>query len=171
MPPAYLVLPCLGLVALVACAQAPAGDAARRERIEQLAAEYRQEFPEVPVISVEALQAELGEGDLVIVDAREPAERAVSTLPGAISAPELELRAEELAGRRVVTYCTIGYRSSLYARQLRAQGWDARNLEGSILAWTHAGGELHDSRGLPTRRVHVYDDRWNLAADGYEPVW
>jgi hypothetical protein len=34
-----------------------------------------------------------------------------------------------------------------------------------------SGGELADATGAPTRRLHVYGERWNLAADGYETVW
>ena len=46
-----------------------------------------------------------------------------------------------------------------------------QNLAGSMLAWTHADGELVDSDGNPTKRLHVFGKRWNLAADGYEGIW
>jgi sodium/bile acid cotransporter 7 len=50
------------------------------------------------------------------------------------------------------------------------RGVDVLNLEGSVLAWTHAGGPLVRD-GVSTKRLHVYGRRWNLAADGYETVW
>lgn len=45
-----------------------------------------------------------------------------------------------------------------------------QRLEGSIVAWTHIEGSLV-SGDVPTRRVHVYGPRWDLAASGYESVW
>lgn len=37
--------------------------------------------------------------------------------------------------QKVVACCTIGYRSSQYARKLRHEGFNAYNLEGGILGW------------------------------------
>ena len=91
-------------------------------------------------------------------------------IPGAITQKEFEDRADELRGRTVVTYCTAGYRSGLYARKIQAKGWQVLNLEGSILSWTHAGGPLVNDQG-PTKRVHVYNADWSLEAEAYEPVW
>ncbi|MDE2752464.1 MAG: rhodanese-like domain-containing protein, partial [Gemmatimonadota bacterium] len=92
------------------------------------------------------------------------------TLPGAITSEEFEARLQELADRTVVAYCTIGRRSSEYVRRMARRGVDMLNLEGSVLAWTHAGGQLVND-GVPTRRLHVYGRRWNLAADGYQTIW
>ncbi|MDH3402435.1 MAG: rhodanese-like domain-containing protein [Acidobacteriota bacterium] len=146
-------------------------EAERRAKIEQLVAQQRQRFPAVPSGTVDEVRAVLAEPGVVLVDVREANERRVSMIPGAIGREEFERRAAELSGSKVVTYCTVGYRSASYANELAAQGWDVLNMAGSILAWSHAGGELVDPEGNPTRRVHVYGPRWNLAADGYEPVW
>ena len=108
----------------------------------------------------------------VLVDVREPRELAVSTIPGALTRDEFEARKAELKakGATIVPYCTIGYRSGLYTEELREQGFEAKNLEGSLLSWTWAGGPLvHDDE--PTKRVHVYGPQWNLVAEGYEGVW
>ncbi len=140
-------------------------------RIDEMYAGYREDFPEVAEVDVAELRRDLaGESPPVLVDVRTDEERAVSIIPGAISREEFESRREELTGRPVVTYCTIGYRSGLYADELSRQGWDVHNLRGSILSWTHEGGELEDAAGS-TRRVHVYGRRWNLVADGFEAVW
>jgi sodium/bile acid cotransporter 7 len=146
-------------------------EAQKRERIDTLYEGYRVDFPTVPEITVDDLQGRLSGSDVpILIDVRAEEEQRVSILPGAISREEFEARREELSGRDVVTYCTIGYRSGLYARDLASQGLDVHNLRGSILAWTHGEGELlHEGR--PTRRVHVYGKKWNLAAEGYEPVW
>ncbi len=144
----------------------------KRRAIAELYAEDRQSFETVAEVSAEALRDRLQRGDdLVLVDVREPEEQAVSTIPGAIPLDEFKSRADEFTGRLVVTYCTIGYRSGLAAKELEAQGWEVANLAGSLLAWTHVGGELVDAEGRPTQRLHVYGARWDLAADGYETEW
>lgn len=166
-------LPSVALLALVACAGGAEelAEAEKRQRIAAMYEEYREEFPEVEAISAAELAYRMNTDEpLVLVDARTPEEREVSMIPGAISQEEFERRKSELAGQEVVTYCTIGYRSGLYTAELVEQGWEAKNLAGSILAWTHEDLPLvHD--GEPTRRVHVYGARWNLAAEGYEAVW
>jgi sodium/bile acid cotransporter 7 len=146
-------------------------DAEKRARIDELYESYKSKFPNAPEMTVETLAKELaGPEPPVIVDVRSDEEREVSMIPGAISKKEFEKGRDQFSGREVVTYCTIGYRSGRYTQRLVDDGWDAHNLRGSILAWTHGGGELHRD-GSPTRRVHVYGKAWNLAADGYEAVW
>jgi rhodanese-related sulfurtransferase len=162
-----------GALLLSACAPRGAGgdEQENLERIAEMYEGYHQEFPEVTAIEADELAERLaGTEPPVLVDVRTDEEREVSIIPGAISRQEFETRRGELDGREVVTYCTIGYRSGLYADELRRQGWEVANLRGSILAWTHAGGEL-EAGGEPTRRLHVYGRRWDLAADGFETVW
>ena len=89
---------------------------------------------------------------------------------GVISKKEFEKSPDRFAGREVVAYCTIGLRSGKYTEKLIKKGWDAHNLRGSIVSWTHVGGELEQG-GSATRRVHVYGKPWNLVAEGYEAVW
>jgi sodium/bile acid cotransporter 7 len=162
----------LALVPVGAC-QDPGAlpDDEKRARIDELYEGYKREFPDVPEVTVETLVKQLaGPEPPVVVDVRDDEERAVSMIPGALSQEEFEERHEQLAGREVVTYCTIGYRSGLYTQKLVDEGWDAHNLRGSIVSWTHVGGEL-DQGGSRTRRVHVYGRKWNLVAQGYEAVW
>ena len=140
-------------------------------RIEAMVARYQGKFDDVPGVDAATLRSALDAGDVVLVDVRTAEEQAVSMIAGAISSEEFERRLDEFEGAAVTTYCTIGQRSGDYARKLRRNGWQASNFDGSVLAWTHAGGELVDAEGQPTRRVHVFGERWNLAADGYEPVW
>ncbi len=162
----------IALVPVAAC-QDPGTlpDEEKQVRIDELYEGYKKKFPDAPEITVEAFQERLaGPEPPVVVDVRDDEEREVSMLPGALSREEFEKRRDELAGREIVTYCTIGYRSGLYTRKLVGEGWKASNLRGSIVSWTHVGGELVRD-GAPTRRVHVYGKRWNLVAEGYEAVW
>ncbi len=160
------------LVPAATHAQSPDTEAGRRAILERAVAGIKADHPDVATITAAALKEALPTGNFVLVDVRTDKERAVSTLPGAISAKDFESRLEELVaeGRTVVAYCTIGARSSSYARKMGKRGVRVLNLEGSVLAWTHAGGEFVSKSG-DTRRVHVYGRRWNLAADGYETVW
>lgn len=169
---AWTVLAATCLIPFAACAQSRDGEAGRRLALMRMVAEITADYPDVTTISAAELKEALPSGDVVLVDVRTRREREVSTLPGAISAEDFETRLAELAaaGRTVVAYCTIGARSSGYARKMGKRGVEILNLEGSVLAWTHAGGEFTAGSG-PTRRVHVYGRRWNLAADGYETVW
>jgi len=160
-------------VAVLACAGAPpATDAAREAKIAQMYAHYHEDFPDVPDVDPKGYEQLVAEGKpVVLVDVRTPEEQAVSMIPGAITEPQFEQHEDAYQGDVVVTYCTIGARSGEYAKKLRAQGWDARNMAGSILAWTHAGGPLVGPDGKPTQRVDVYGKKWDLAAKGYESTW
>lgn len=160
----------VGFSAALASRRPPTTNAERVQRIEKLYKKYAGVLSAVPSIEAEALLRRIDDPDLVLVDVRTPAEQAVSMLPRAITQEEYERRADELAGRPVVTYCTIGVRSGEYAKELLARGVEATNLQGSILAWTHAGGTLIRD-GEPTRQVHVYGPTWNLAATNYQGVW
>jgi len=111
------------------------------------------------------------DGMVVIVDVREAEERAVSMIPGSISKEHYESNAEEYHGRSVVAYCTIGYRSGRYVETLRSRGVDAKNLKGSLLAWTHAGLPMVDEQGKQVKRAHVYGAEWDLLPEGFEAVW
>jgi sodium/bile acid cotransporter 7 len=143
----------------------------RQLRIDEMIAGYQRLYPEVPGANATEVRTALADGGTVLVDVRPAVERGISTIPGAIGKDEFERRAQELRGREIITYCTIGHRSAAYAEELLTDGWNARNFDGSLLAWTHAGGDLVDAAGEPTKRLHVYGARWDLAADGYETVW
>ena len=153
-------------------AQSPDTEAGRLARISRMVEQIKADYPDVPTISAPSLREALPSVDFLLVDVRSEAERSVSTLPGAITAEEFEATMDEYgrSGRTLVAFCTIGARSSAYVQRMRQRGIDMINLEGSVLAWTHAGGML-TAGNLPTKRLHVFGRRWNLAADGYETVW
>ncbi len=145
-------------------------DEAKRQQIEKLYAQSKQSFPEVPDTSAEDLLERCTEGDVVLVDVRTDEEQAVSMIKGAIRATEFEANAEQYKDKTIACYCTIGHRSGLYTQKLVDRGFNAVNLRGAILAWTHAGGELeHD--GTETKKVNVFSNKYAIIAEGYEPVW
>src|SRR3990172_5078091 len=106
------------------CAAALFTQSASRD--EKRAAKVRTEYLKatldihVPTIRADSLKARLGDTNLVLVDVRLPGEQKVSMLPGALAPREFaeKFRGGFPAGKTVVTYCTIGYRSGKYAEQL-----------------------------------------------------
>ncbi len=126
-------------------------------------------FPGQPEMSVAEWLARPKDRPAVLVDVREPHERRVSMLPGAITKEDFERNSVRYRSWVVVPYCTIGLRSGIFTRELRVRGFEVRNLAGSALAWAHAGLPF-EARGKATRRVHVFNADWNLLPRGYEPV-
>lgn len=125
----------------------------------------RTRFPKVAQLSTAELDAWLQDPKRAkpqVLDAREPAEFAVSHLAGAIrvspDATAKEILASVDAGRPIVVYCSVGYRSSrLAARLLEAGRKDVSNLEGSIFTWANEGRPLVAGAGKATRLVHPFD--------------
>ena len=84
---------------------------------------------------------ERGESDVVLVDVREPGERAIVSIPGAVAVPRAafdtgEAFAQIPFDRPVVLHCRSGVRSAAALDLLRAAGHpDARHLDGGVLAW------------------------------------
>lgn len=101
----------------------------------------------LPGITAAALAARLrardaGADEFVLVDVREPGERDVLVIPGALPIPLGEVRArggEALAGAAdgipALVYCKTGARSAEAVRILRDGGVDAVNVTGGVLAW------------------------------------
>lgn len=143
----------------------------KRQRIEEMYAGYREDFPEVPGVNVEELEELRQKEDVVLVDVREPREIEVSRIPDAVPVDEFRENVEAHRDKKIVTYCTIGARSGEYAQELRKNGMDAVNLEGSILSWVHEGKPVVEPQGQETKRVHTYGKRWALAPEPYENVY
>ncbi|MES2154409.1 MAG: rhodanese-like domain-containing protein [bacterium] len=93
--------------------------------------------------------------DVLLVDLREPAERAQNgTIPGALAAPRgmLEFYAdpsmpyykpEFQRSRRILLYCASGGRSALAGASLRRLGYDrVASLDGGFKAWVESGHEV-----------------------------
>lgn len=145
-------------------------DDQKRKAVYRIYAGYKKDFPTVEdILPGEAMQL-LNQGRLVFIDTRKPEEIAVSMLPGAITKKQFLRNPGVYRDKTVVTYCTISYRSGLFARDRSAEDIHMVNLTGGILAWIHEGGKVYDPQGRVTNRVHVFGDRWDYAPDNYETV-
>jgi sodium/bile acid cotransporter 7 len=145
-------------------------DAAKKETVYRMYAGYKEDFPAVEDISPQQAMAMQEQDAVVFIDTRKPAEMAVSTLPGAVTKEEFVFNRDRYAGKTAIAFCTISYRSGLFAQDMATIGRNVANLRGGILAWTLEGGTVYDEQGNPTRRVHVYGDKWDYAPEGWESV-
>jgi rhodanese-related sulfurtransferase len=127
-------------------------------RVDALYVEIATKLSDVPTFNAYELLSNPA-SNAILVDVRSDAERAVSVIPGAIRLEQLAA-AYQPQSRLVIVYCTVGYRSGLVARELRAKKIPARNLRGGILAWIAAGGTLVDGQNKQTNNVHVYAAHW-----------
>ncbi len=131
-------------------------------------------FPGVRGMAVAELAKEFGDGGAasdgpLLLDVRAPEEFAVSQIRGAVRAETIEEALAVLEGvpsdRRIVAYCSIGYRSAEMVEQLNERGFEnAVNLEGSIFEWGNAGHPVH--RGdAAVELIHPFDATWGLLLD------
>ena len=107
---------------------------------------------QVENLTADQVEAEVQQSDAVLVDLREPEERAASgAIPGAIHAPRgmLEFYADPTLpyhregfdpDRRMILHCASGGRSALAAKTLQDMGYtNVAHLDGGIQAWQQAG--------------------------------
>jgi rhodanese-related sulfurtransferase len=132
--------------------------------LEGVKAKVRKQFPTVRQLSTTELAAWLGHTNRaqpMLLDARSPAEYAVSHLPGArwvdAKAPAAEVVSHLGTNQPIVVYCSVGYRSSRLAERLKRAGrTNVFNLDGSIFQWTNEDRMLQ-REGRPVKEVHPYN--------------
>lgn len=111
-------------------------------------------------LNVEQVAAEVERGDPLIVDLREPEERAQhGAIPGAVHAPRgmLEFWADPSSAyhrpefdpnRRTILHCAAGGRSALAADTLQQMGYtNVAHLDGGFTAWKEAGQPVVETEG------------------------
>lgn len=170
MKKAFLALmTVMWLAAFVYADEPDLSNARKKEIVYAMYADYKKEFP--GVVDVEPSQAMqlLEEDRVVFIDTRKPAEMDVSQLPTAVSKDRFLADIDRYRGKILIGYCTISYRSGIFAREMAERGIQIRNLKGGILAWTLEGGTVYHD-GTPVQRIHVYGDQWDYAPRGYEAV-
>ena len=149
-------------VALVLCGLLP--NLSVGQDLEAVKRKVRTQFPSVRQLSTTELAAWLGRTNgphPMLLDARSPAEYAVSHLPGARLADAKAPAAQLLSGlgtnQAIVVYCSIGYRSSRLVERLQQGGCtNVFNLDGSIFQWANED-RLLERDGQPVKEVHPYN--------------
>lgn len=158
----------VGLVCVVI-----AGHASPRFFVKTTYALVKSEFtnlPDIPSQTILNLSSDQ-RNNYIVVDVRSPKEREISIIEGSIDQADFEKNIDVFQEKKVVVYCTIGYRSGYYAERLRQQGLDAYNLSEGILGWIQEGGLLVNPNGQVTPKVHVYSRPWDLGVKNHIAVF
>jgi len=113
-------------------------------------------YPDVQHISASEFLL-LDPAQKVVFDVREKVEYQVSHIQDAIQCDVLE-------GKRVVFYCSVGYRSSEMVSRLNEVTEDlgarsSLNLIGGVFNWVNQGHPLSSSK------VHPYNEYWGRFID------
>jgi rhodanese-related sulfurtransferase len=92
------------------------------------------------------------DGELQVVDVREPYEREAGHIAATQHIPLVELsgRAQEIDRERpVIFYCRVGSRSDMAAQAFRASGYTALSMRGGLVRW------VDENRSLSPEGGHV----------------
>jgi len=137
--------------------------------------ELHSTFPTVKHISTEELQRWMTANDTarpVLIDRREREEYDVSHLYGAFHANDKEeavkIIEREGKDRPIVIYCSVGFRSSVLAKQLGKEGHtNIYNLEGSIFKWANEGRPVYqgERQVYEVHVVHPFNSKWGSLLD------
>lgn len=140
----------------------------------------RMTYPDVRHISTDSLARWLADSTStpLLLDTRSADEYEVSHLRGARRLDPAADAFDALEGvprdTSIVTYCSVGYRSSALAQRLTEAGFtNVVNLEGSLFQWANEGRPVYRDASA-VRQVHPYDETWGrLLKDelhAYSPV-
>ncbi len=139
-----------------------------KEKVYDLYRDYQKSFRDIEdILSENILKSD--KGNILFVDVRKKKEMSVSIIPGAITREIFLANKEKYKDKTIVAYCTIGYRSGLFAQEMKKKGIIVFNLSAGILGWIHEGGTVTNSERV-VKKVHVYGDKWDLVPEGYETV-
>lgn len=128
----------------------------------------------VPTISTKELKK--SDNEWVILDTREENEYLVSHIPGAqwVGYDKVDWdKIEKIPkNKKIVTYCTVGYRSERIGEELQKRGYtQVVNLYGGIFEWANNGEDLVDSKNRSTNKVHAYSKEWSIWLQNGEKVY
>lgn len=131
-------------------------------------------FPEVRWLTTDQLagwQADMGQPQPLLLDARTESEYAVSHLKGARAIDPYQPSLRTLDGvpkdSAIVVYSSAGYRGARVARWLAKSGYTTVvNLNGGIFKWANEDRPLFLALDRPTAMVHPYDRRWGYLVEG-----
>jgi len=145
---------------------------AAQDKLANIKQKIRSEFPTVAQMSTKQLQGLLSEtpdNKILLLDVREATEFNVSHLKNAKLATTMEdallILRDAPKDKRIVAYCSVGYRSSELAQKLAEQGYhNVYNLEGSIFEWANRGLPVYN-HGKPVDKVHPYNWWWGGLLD------
>lgn len=113
---------------------------------------------------------------LILLDIRSEKEYTVSHIRDARFVDYESFEPARLADldttRKVVVYCSVGYRSERIGEKLGVLGFDqVYNLYGGIFQWKNQGHKVVNPAGQVTDSVHTYNKRWGKWLKNGEKVY
>lgn len=130
----------------------------------------------VPVISVQHLSDQRDQ--YVILDARELEEYTVSHIKDAIPVGydkfDLKKLPKLTENKRIVVYCSIGYRSEKIAQKLKNAGYkQVYNLYGGIFEWINNSLPVVNTQEQSETRIHTFNQKWSkwVLNPAVQKVW
>lgn len=129
--------------------------------------EILKKFPGVVHMTAKTLYDYLKEADrndYLIIDVRAKEEYAVSHIKDALWMTDLKqidaLLKQKPQIKKVILYCSVGYRSSDMALRLMKQGhYQVYNLDGSIFEWANQGYPVYKGKSR-VYTVHPFNTTW-----------
>jgi len=120
----------------------------------------------VPLIHREALEKELSNKNVIIIDTRSAEEFQISHLSGALFLDYDSFNPEKInninKNSKIIVYCSVGYRSERIGERLFKLGFkDVSNLYGGIFDWINNGNPVVNASGIRTDSVHTYNKEWS----------
>ncbi len=160
----------LSLFILVSCIN-PQSYENKGKIVDSMATAVTNENKDIPFVEAKDLMVQMQQKSYtaILVDARSQLEQATSMIPGAVPKHVFEENKRNFRDKEIITYCTIGGRSSAYSRELMAQGFKSTSLKGGVLAWAQEKGSF-TLEGKDTKKVHFLNDAWNILPEEYEGV-
>ena len=138
-------------------------------------------YPHMSHISSADLEKQLMSGELLIFDTRPLEEYNVSHIPGAIQIePDITPEhftaklAESLKNKRIIVYCSVGWRSSRLGTRLEDAALSAgaasiQNLEGGLFRWHSDNRPLVNPSGT-TSNIHPYNPYWGRLIENKDDI-
>lgn len=117
----------------------------------------------VPEVTAEEVN-QLDKNAVIFIDAREKNEYEVSHIENAIwvgySLFQTKRIKELPKAKKVIVYCSVGYRSEKVSEKLLKMGFhEVSNLYGGIFDWVNKGYQVVNG-DAKTNKVHAYNKNW-----------
>ena len=113
---------------------------------------------------------------IYILDTREDSEFKTSAIKGAIQVgyDKFDISSTNSFNKNstIIVYCTIGARSENIGEKLLKDGFkNVYNLYGGLIYWKNQGYPVIDSKGMPTKNIHVYSKEWGKWLRKGNPIY
>mgnify|MGYP001330046450 FL=1 len=125
-------------------------------------------YAEVPQVTVDELHKLMlkRKGEFILIDVRTKEEFAVSHIKEAIHQDEffIQEKKNKIGNEtEIIIYCSVGLRSSAFARELRKTGYlNVKFCIGSFFEWMNHGFSVIDNQKHLTTCVHAHNSLYSL---------